>query len=174
MLILDLIQMLWDRGDPEGYASHMSDHPLRDTPAHHVLLQMAWGDHQVSNIEAETEARTLGAVLVSPALVPGRQGRWRDPFWGLTPMTGQRYDGSALAVYDIGPVRTVGTDTFGTNAPPRADKPNNSGVDPHEAPRNAPCGQAQKSAFLKPHGVVTLPCTGPPYFAFDWNGVDGL
>jgi hypothetical protein len=174
MLILDLIQMLWDRGDPEGYAAHMADRPLAGTPSHHVLLQMAWGDHQVTNIEAETEARTLGAVLVTPALVASREGRWRDPFWGLPPMTGHRYDGSALVVFDPGPVRTVGQDVFGTDPPPRSDRPNRSGVDPHGGPRSAVCGQAQKSAFLKPGGVVTLPCGGAPYFAFDWDGVAGL
>jgi hypothetical protein len=173
-LTLDLIQMLWDRGDPEGFASHMTDHPLRDTPVHHVLMQVAWGDHQVANIEAETEARTMGAELAAPALVPGREGKWRDPFWGLTPMSVSALNGSAIVMYDVGPVRTVDNQVFGTNAPPRADRPNRSGVDPHEAPRNAPCGQQQKSDFLMPNGLVTEPCGGPPYFAFDWNGTDGL
>jgi hypothetical protein len=167
MLILDLIQMLWDRGDPEGYARHMTDHPLPDTPRHHVLMQMAWGDHQVANVEAETEARTIGARLVSPALVAGREGPWHDPFWGLRAVPGKRYDGSALAVFDVGPVRTVNGTVFGTDPPPLADEPNRSGVDPHEAPRATICGQDQKSAFLRPGGVVTEPCGGPPYFAFD-------
>jgi hypothetical protein len=133
-------------------------------------MQMAWGDHQVSNIEAETEARTIGARLVTPALVNKRQGPWRDPFWGLAPVPNRQYDGSALVVFDIGPVRTVAGQTLGTNPPPLADRPNRSGVDPHEAPRNAPCGQDQKSDFLMPSGVVTQPCGGPPYFAFDWDG----
>jgi hypothetical protein len=174
MLIMDLIQMLWDRGDPDGYARHMTDHPLRDSPVHHVLLQMAWGDHQVTNIEAETEARTIGADLVTPAIVTDRYGKWRDPFWGLTPMPGKRYDGSALTVFDTGPVRSVNGQTLGTDPPPRFDAPTRNGVDPHGAPRSAECGQDQKSAFLKPAGKVTEPCTGPPYFGFDWNGTDGL
>jgi hypothetical protein len=173
-LTLDLIQLLWDRGDPDGYARRMTDHPLRNTPAHHVLMQMAWGDHQVTNIEAETEARTMGAELATPALVDGRQGVWREPFWGLRPMAVSALDGSALVVYDVGPVRTVNGSVAGTNPPPRGDIPNRSGVDPHEAPRNAPCGQQQKSDFLMPDGLVTEPCDGPPYFAFDWNGTDGM
>jgi hypothetical protein len=174
MLTLDLIQMLWDRSDPEGYASRMTSHPLPGTPAHHVLLQMAWGDHQVTNIEAETEARTIGALLVGPPLVPRRQGPWRVPFWGLRTIRHSPYNGSALAVYDIGPVRKVSGVVYGTNPPPRSDVPNRSGVDPHEAPRNAACGQQQKSAFLRPDGKVTEPCGGPPYFAFDWDGKTGL
>ncbi len=31
-LILDLMQQLWDRGDPDGYAQHMTTHPYADTP----------------------------------------------------------------------------------------------------------------------------------------------
>jgi hypothetical protein len=173
MLIIDLIQMLWDRGDPEAYAAHMTTDPLPDTPAHHVLLQMAWGDHQVTNIEAETEARSIGARLATPALLPARLGPWRDPFWGLKSLPRRRYDGSALTVFDIGPVRTANATTMGTDPPPLADVPNRSGVDPHEAPRATVCGQDQKSAFLRPSGVVTEPCGGAPYFADDWDGAAG-
>ena len=32
-LMLSLIQMLWDRGEPNGYAHRMTDNPLADTPA---------------------------------------------------------------------------------------------------------------------------------------------
>ncbi len=173
MLVLDLIQMLWDRSDPQGYAARMTTHPLPDTPRHHVLLQMAWGDHQVSNIEAETEARTVGARLVSPALLAWRAGSWRQPFWDLPGIGHPPYDGSALAVFDIGPVRRVKGVVYGTGPDPRSDAPNRSGVDPHEAPRNSGCAREEKSAFLRPHGLVTEPCGGPPYFAFNWNGKAG-
>ena len=47
--LLDLIQQLWDRGDPDGYAQQMTEHPLPDTPAHQVLMQIAYGDFQVSD-----------------------------------------------------------------------------------------------------------------------------
>ena len=33
-LILSLIQMLWDRGEPNGYANWMTTNPLPDTPPH--------------------------------------------------------------------------------------------------------------------------------------------
>ena len=35
--------------------------PLPNTPAHHVLFQLAYGDHQVSNLAGENEASTIGA-----------------------------------------------------------------------------------------------------------------
>ena len=61
-LVLALIQMLWDRSEPNGYAHHMTSDPLPDTPAHKVLLHVAFGDHQVANVATEIEARTIGAV----------------------------------------------------------------------------------------------------------------
>jgi hypothetical protein len=168
-LILDLIQMLWDRSDPNGYAAHMTTHPLPNTPKHHVLMQIAFGDHQVANVTAEAEARTIGAHVVWPAL----ESKTRDPdtvdYWHLPRLTRFPYNGSALTVFDVGPVRTVDGQVAGTNAPPMTDTPNFSGVDPHEAPRATLCGQQQKSNFLWPHGLVTAPCGGPPYFAFGYH-----
>src|SRR5438132_5986509 len=83
MLIFDLIQTLWDRADPNGYASHMSGSAearlLPDTPDHHVLMQVAWGDHQVANITAEDEARTIGAASIDPPLVSSRLSGANDP-----------------------------------------------------------------------------------------------
>jgi hypothetical protein len=177
ILILDLIQTLWDRSDPDGYASHMTG-GLRNTPAHNVLLQVAYGDHQVANITAEDEARTIGAHGLFPPLESARYGSYHDVFWGIPqiPSTGFPYLGSAINLFDVGP---VGADAQcghnGTNFPPTDDTPNRSGEDPHEAPRRAPWGQVQKSDFLQVGGVVTNPQPGgPPYFAWCWDGVSGL
>ena len=54
---------MWDRGEPNGYANHMTDDPLPGTPPHKVLIEMAYGDHQVANVQTEVEARTIGAPL---------------------------------------------------------------------------------------------------------------
>ena len=51
----DLMQMLWDRGDTDGYAEQMTS-GLPGTPSHQVLLEEAFGDHQVANVATETEA----------------------------------------------------------------------------------------------------------------------
>jgi hypothetical protein len=175
MLILDLIQTLWDRSDPNGYASHMTG-GLPNTPRHNVLLQVGYGDHQVANITAETEARTIGARGLFPPLVAGRYGAYQNPFWNIPAITQFPYDGSGITLFDTGPVRTVAPGAHnGTNPPPTADVPNRSGDDPHEAPRRAPYGQVQKSNFLTAGGVVTNPQPGgAPYFAWGWDGVTGL
>ncbi|HXA30168.1 MAG TPA: hypothetical protein VN193_15635 [Candidatus Angelobacter sp.] len=172
MLVLDLIQTLWDRSDPNGYASHMVA-GLPNTPTHHVLLQPGYGDHQVANITAETEARTIGAHGLYPPLVAARYGPYHDVFWNIPQISSFPYDGSAITLFDTGPVRGANPD--GTNPPPTSDTPNRSGSDPHEAPRRAPWGQVQKSAFLSGGGRVTNPQPGgAPYFAWGWDGVSGL
>jgi hypothetical protein len=182
MVILDLIQTLWDRSDPNGYASHMT-RGLPNTPSHQVLLQAAYGDHQVANITAETEARTIGALGAEPPLVRARYGQYADPLWGIAPLpTDEPWYGSGITLFDSGPasyVRSVASEDgggthAGTDPPPAADVPNRSGEDPHEAPRRAHCGQLQKDAFLAVGGAVTLPCGGSPYFSWSWDGVSGL
>ena len=172
ILILDLLQTLWDRSDPDGYASHMTG-GLPHTPSHHVLLQVAYGDHQVANITAEDEARTIGAAGLYPPLVSARYGPYQDVFWNIPAISSFPYDGSAITLFDTGPVRGANPD--GTDPPPTADVPNRSGTDPHEAPRRAPWGQVQKSDFLSVGGLVTNPQPGgAPYFAWGWDGVTGL
>ena len=175
MLILDLIQILWDRSDPDGYATHMTG-GLPNTPTHKVLMQIGYGDHQVANITAETEARTIGARAVGTAVVEKRLGPYVDPFWGLAKIKRYPYDGSAIAIFDSGPAsHTTSEKHKGTDPPPTADVPNRSGDDPHEAPRRAKCAQGMKNAFLRPQGtVIATPCGNQPYFSWSWDGQAGL
>ena len=74
-LALSLIQMLWDRAEPNGYAHRMTTNPLPNTPPHEVLMNVALGDHQVTNYQADVEARTVGAQIHSPVVY---DGRWPD------------------------------------------------------------------------------------------------
>ena len=67
--LTDLMQQLWDRGDPDGYAPQMTSHPLPDTPSHTVLMQINYGDFQVSMYAAAAEAR--GADLLRVSLAAG-------------------------------------------------------------------------------------------------------
>ena len=77
-----LLQMLWDRGEGNGYANHITHDPLPGTPVKQVLLHQAFGDHQVSNFATEVEARTLGLHVVRPALAAGRDPAV-EPQWGI-------------------------------------------------------------------------------------------
>jgi hypothetical protein len=156
-LIFSLIQMLWDRGEANGYAHHMTGDPLADTPAHTVLLHAAFGDHQVANVSAEVEARTIGASVYQPALDPGRY--WSaDGIFGIPSVPSFPFGGSALVYWDGGPLGFPG----GTATPPNEDvppRPPEYGADPHSYPRNDVKARAQKSDFLQIGGLLNNYCT---------------
>ena len=161
-LIFALLQMQWDRAEANGYAAHMTDDPLPNTPAHQVLLHAAFGDHQVANLAAEVEARTIGAGVYQPALDAGRHSDV-DPYFGIPPIAfsqpgGAPYTGSALVPWDGGPLGSPG----GTATPPAANvppRPPEYGDDPHSYPRNDVKARAQKSAFLQVGGRLANFCT---------------
>ena len=99
--------MLWDRGEPNGYAWHMTSDPLPNTPRHKVLQLLSFGDHQVANVATEVEARTIGSRLRVPAVDPGRHTDVQ-PYFGIPRDPRFPSDGDAtLVVWDIGPLRAV-------------------------------------------------------------------
>jgi len=149
-LALNLTQMLWDRGEADGYAHHLTDHPYENTPKHTILMHPAFGDYQVANVAAEIEARTAGVKVVQPALAPGRSPD-KTPQWNIDPVPSLPFDGSALVYWDSG-----------TPAPPQANLPPGPGHDPHSDPRNSATARQQKSDFLQPDGKVTDVCAGKP------------
>lgn len=152
-LALQLVQILWDRGDADGYAQHMINNPYPGTPRHRVLMIEAFGDHQVANIATETEARTIGAHVREPAIAPGRSNDV-TPFWGISSIPVLPFGGSVLELWD-----------FGTPAPPTASlppEPPQYGSDPHGAARNVPAVQAMVSQFLQQPGSFVDVCGTDP------------
>jgi hypothetical protein len=162
-VLLDLMDQLWDRADPDGYAAHMTSNPLPDTPKHVVLMQISYGDFQVSMYAGAAEARTIGASLVTPALDPSR-ARDKNLFWGIPAITHYPFSGSAVEIWDSGPGR-VQPPPFADTAPVKG--PNN--IDPHEDPRDTPLARQQKSDFLQPNGQVLDVCGGSPCHSFDYT-----
>ncbi|HEX2313283.1 MAG TPA: hypothetical protein VHJ17_06100 [Thermomonospora sp.] len=152
-----LIQMLWDRGEANGYAHHMTDRPLPGTPPHRVLLHVAFGDHQVAPVTAEVEARTIGARIHTPAVAPGRNPD-RVPYWGIPPIGSYPYAGSALVIWDSGTPHPPLT-----NTPPSGPQ---YGRDPHSDPRNSAAARRQKAHFLTTGQLIDVcdaaPCTATP------------
>ncbi len=162
-VILDLLDQLWDRADPDGYAPYMTSHPLPDTPTHEVLMQIAYGDFQVSMYAGAAEARTIGASAYEPALDPDRS-RDRNLFYGIPAIGHYPFHGSAIEIWDSGPGR-VQEPPVG-NIPPTAGATN---IDPHQDPRNTPAAQQQISDFLEPDGAVTDVCGGAPCHSSDFT-----
>ena len=124
-LLLDLMQMLWDRGEPDGYAERMTSDPLPGharppDPAQHRArrppgLQLPvrrGGPHD------RREGAQAGPVSGTLATHLRDVGRQTDP---LLP-----YTGSAIYYYDIGPIResSPGSGKFiGTEPPPVHEHP---------------------------------------------------
>jgi hypothetical protein len=163
-LLLSMIQNLWDRGEPNGYAWHMTDDPYPNTPSHTVLLHMAFGDHQVANIGTEIEARTIGAKLREPAVDPGRSNDV-SPYFGIERIRRFPYRGSGFVVWDIGPFRAGG---LGTDKPPISNTAPRVGVDPHGVTGREPTAQDQFSAFID--GQLIDVCGAEACHAAGWTG----
>ncbi len=170
MLLISAIQNLWDRGETNGYAQHITTKPLPGTPKHNVLLHVALGDHQVAQVSAEVEARTIGLVGRRPAYDANRSFD-KTPLWNIPSLSSGNSGGSGLVIWDSGPCRIssvlatcIEADAFGTAGglgnpvAPTADVAPRLGRDPHSRPRSTPAARQQKSDFLKPGGKITEVC----------------
>ena len=117
-LVILLAQMLWDRGENDGYAQHLTGNPYPGTPEHEVMLYEAFGDHQVANVATEVMARSIGAELRA---CPGRRAQ---------PSTSSRSGGSSPPGRCL--PRAVRTSWSGTSAPrrPRWERPEPGGRGP--------------------------------------------
>ena len=181
-VVFALMQMLWDRGEADGYAQNMTTHPLPDTPAHTVLMQVAFGDHQVSNWAAAVEARTIGAYIHTPTLDPQRDPTGGSQYFGLIPaIPSYPWPGSAIVVWDAG--KPTSDCKLGVGAPPLTNTPPIDGCpasvpssqwganDPHEFPRNTVAARLQKSEFDEPNGMVYDVCNGLPCHSTNYSGI---
>jgi hypothetical protein len=171
-LLFALIQMLWDRAEANGYAHHMTDDPYPNTPAHKVLMHVGFSDHQVANVAADVEARTIGAYVYEPAVMAGRHPDV-DPYWGMPVITSDPglfgglalpADVSAMVIWDNCPTHDISTCRTGTY--PTSNIPPREGEDPHERPRRMVNARLQKATFLQADGYIIDVCGGLPCLAY--------
>jgi hypothetical protein len=144
-LFLNLIQMKWDRAEPSGFATYLQKDMLPNTPAHHVILHVARGDHQVSNFGAYLLAREIGAKLLvsnDPALPV-----YEDVF-GLEQLSAPATDESAVVQYD-----------FGLPPIPAVNNAADVGCDPHDRVRVLDPSFDQEDTFFRT-GEITWTCNG--------------
>ncbi|MEZ5237930.1 MAG: hypothetical protein R2716_02900 [Microthrixaceae bacterium] len=180
-LIFGLMQMLWDRGETSGYVQHLTNRPYNLTPPHQVIMNVAFGDHQVANITADNIARTLGIPVYEPILPEGViEGEFSERFFGLDAIEQFPYAGSALFYWysgtldtPVGNITTImGDEWMQQCSEPGADEEPPC-VDPHEDPRRQPEVIEQKDAFFTAEGLVTdvcneEPCLARPRSEFDY------
>ena len=138
MLLITLFQNMWDPGEGAGWAWAMNREP-GEVGAKQVLMQVAIGDAQVSNVGAQIQARAFSASTVAPQT---------KPVWGVEEKQ-PGFQGSAYVEwrYTDVPEEPV------SNMPPSKD------ADPHECPRRELAAQKQLRDFLE-EGVVNQYCEG--------------
>ncbi len=154
-IVLQLAQLLWDRGENEGYAEHLTSNPYPGIPAKQVFIIENYGDHQVTNVSAEMLARTIGAQNHQPAFDPqffGAAARANAPViaqWGLSKLDQTKPANAGLVLWD-----------YGTPTPPTTNlAPNGSayGADPHGFGRGNALLLDQITTFLST-GVIPNEC----------------
>jgi hypothetical protein len=137
-IVLGLIQMIWDRTEPNGYVPYMRENMLPNTPRHEVLIHDAIGDHQVTTLGAHVIARTIGAKNLAPV---------NRSIWGIEQSSGP-IDGSAIVEFDFG-LREQ-----------KLNLPTMDGEDPHDKVRELDAAMKQSDVFFRTGKVVPV-CDGP-------------
>jgi len=152
---LQLGQLLWDRGENEGYAQHLTAHPYAGIPAKQIFIIENYGDHQVANVAAEMLARTIGARNHQPAFKASFMGAAArknvpvTPQWGLSKLDQTKPASAGLVLWD-----------YGTPTPPTDNHaPDGSayGSDPHGYGRGNALLLNQITTFLTT-GVIPNEC----------------
>ena len=154
-VVLQLAQLLWDRGENEGYAEHLTANPYPGIPAKQIFIIENYGDHQVANVSTEMLARTIGAQNHQPAFnpqffgAPPRVDVPVTPQWGLSKLDQTKPAKAGLVLWD-----------YGTPTPPTTDlAPNGAayGADPHGDGRGNASLLTQITTFLST-GVIPDVC----------------
>lgn len=136
---INLIQQLWDNGEPDGYIPYITENMLPNTPSHNVLIHDALGDQQVTPLGAQFEARTLGAKNLSTV---------NREIWGLTDAPGG-FTGNGYCEFNFWLPESQWGDL---QAPPSASYP-----DPHDSLRQLNSAQDMADQFFRT-GVVNQTC----------------
>ena len=138
---LGLVQMLWDRVEPDGYAPYIHDNLLPNTPSHEILIHDAIGDFQVTPLGAHMIARAVGATNLSPV---------NRSIYGI-PEKDSPFTGSGIVEFD-----------FNLPESPKTNNPPNGADDddPHDKVRVLQSAVEQTDVWLR-EGVVKAFCDGP-------------
>ena len=150
----------------------MTEDPLPDTPAHQVLLDVAFGDHQVTDYQADVEARTIGAAAHEPtsSRVVGRTPKscGTSPRSITTP-TRARQPTTGTSARSRKALKAR-ANSSAPNRRRHENLPNRTGQDPHGAPREAPAEQQLVSDFFNGAILKGDNCGGGPCYAGSFTG----
>jgi hypothetical protein len=144
---------VWVRGEPAGYANHVTGRTLRPLPGvkrKQMLVTVAWLDQQVSNLGSLLLGRTLRLGTLEGSLQRGLPG--------MPDKTGPQ--DSAYVIYDTGSF-DLDNPAHAPFIPPIAnDQPELNQCDPHARQLAIPASLQQLAGFLQPRGVIENFCNG--------------
>jgi len=151
-ITLGLNHELWVRGEPAGYANHVTGQPLRPlpgTPAKQMLVTVAWLDQQVANLGSLLLGRTLRLPTLEGSLIRGLPG--------MPDAVGPQDSGWILyhtASFDL---ENPAHNPF---VPPLRNRPAQpNACDPHGRRGFIPASIDQLLTFLTPEGQIENFCT---------------
>lgn len=144
VLLLALMQVLWDSTDPVSHYGHLIADPYPDNEPNQVILATAKGDWQVALLTAEIVARSgLGVELM--------EGYDDERTPALIEPVPYPHRGSALINWD-----------YGNPWPPAGNQPPRDELgDPHGKPRRDPDYRRQMVHFFETGEIIDV-CGGGP------------
>jgi hypothetical protein len=146
---LGLQHELWVRGEPAGYATHVTANPLPNTNVKQVLATVALHDHQVSNLGSQLLGRTLRLGSLPGSVM-------RD-LPGQPDLEGPQDSG--YIVYSTGSFDPSNPQHTPFIPPIFNDQVQQSKCDPHGRRGFIPASIAQLTTFFSPGGKLVNFCT---------------
>ena len=173
-LILSLIQMLWDRGEPNGYAQHMTDRSVSEH-ARRTRCCCTWrtATTRWRTSATEVEARTIGAQCAPAGARPGPQSRTSTRSTGSSRSAVTRtgaapwWSGTSARFAPPAAACPAAPQCDGTGQPPITNTAPRLGRDPHGITGREPPRSLQFSRFIE--GEFIDVCGGKPCHAAGWT-----
>jgi hypothetical protein len=150
LLTIGLLHETWVRGEPAGYATHITGQPLPRTNRKNILMGVSLFDQQVSNLGSQITGATLGLRNVEGSVLQNLSG--------IPDVAGPQRSG--YVVYDTGSF-DLDNPAHAPFIPPIAnDQPELNQCDPHARQLAIPASLQQLAGFLQPRGVIENFCNG--------------
>ena len=146
---LGLQHELWVRGEPAGYATHVTSNPFPGTRAKQVLATVALYDHQVANLGSQLLGRTLRLGALEGSVMRGLPGQ--------PDLTGPQSSG--YIVYSTGSFDPSNPLHLPFIPPVINEQVQISKCDPHGRRGFIPASVAQLHLFFTPGGKLANYCS---------------
>ncbi|MDJ0877253.1 MAG: hypothetical protein QNI86_01520 [Halieaceae bacterium] len=168
-LMWSVIQMLYDRGENNGYVNHVTSDPLPGSTASRVLIHLAVGDKTVTETAGEILARSMNVPRHLPSVVDGRHVA-DEPYLNIEGIPAYPWDGSGLAMWDSGPFPIAEHDGTPLQATINNFEP--AGYNTHSMTFGQKAARDQKAAFWRTGQVVNV-CGETACFGDGYDGTPG-